>query len=107
MMRSIGFSYDAPEAREEENVALAKEALALEQKLGTATTFAEDFPQAILTVITATKSDGGLNWTMAVSLISSCSASAYVVYDLAYKNLWNPEAGALIALFDATGGTTS
>ena len=107
MMQKLGFSYDAPEAREEENIALAEEALALEQKLGTATTFAEDIPQAILTVITATKSDGGLSSTMAFSLISSCSASAYVVYDLAYKNLWNPEAGALIALFDATGGSTS
>ena len=107
MMQKLGFSYDAPEAREEENIALAEEALALEQKLGTATTFAEDIPQAILTVITATKSDGGLSSTMAFSLISSCSASAYVVYDLAYKNLWNPETGALIALFDATGGSTS
>ena len=107
MMRSIGFSYDAPEAREEKNQIIAKQALELDRKLGYATTFAEDFPQAALTLTAAFKSDDGVTLTMGFSLVTSVSASAYVVYDLVNKTLWNPEVDALIALFDATGGTTT
>ena len=104
MMRTLGFSYDAPEARKEENKALAKKALALDRKLGFATTFGEDFLQSGLTLFTAVNTDG-LTVTMGCSLFTSVGASSYVVYDLVYKTLWNPDAGALIALFDATGGT--
>jgi hypothetical protein len=107
MMRSIGFSYDAPEAREEKNQIIAKQALELDRNLGYATTFAEDFPQAALTLTAAFKSDDGVTLTMGFSLVTSVSASAYVVYDLVNKTLWNPEVDALIALFDATGGTTT
>jgi hypothetical protein len=106
MLRTIGFSYAAPKAREEENQDHAEKALALDRKLGFATTFGEDFPQAALTLITAF-ANRKVTWTMGFSLATSVSTSSYVVYDLVYKNLWNPDAGILIDFFDATGGTTS
>jgi hypothetical protein len=102
LMREIDWTYETGKAMNDKKTAEA--ALWWDRRLGLSTTFGEDFLQATITLITAF-CIGKLTPTMLFSLLTSVGASASVCYDAMYKNLWNPQVGALCEFFEAAGGT--